>query len=378
MNGKLRPFNPVALFLPGMMRCMFFILCLLLVVSGTLFAAAKSWSPVTVDAWDPPFNNTFQRSRETYNALEKAGKKWRIQVFIPHLKDAYWLGVNFGLIDQARRLGVNVTIQQAGGYNQLDVQRKQILDTLSRNSDKLDGVIISGISETGLNDVVKRLSDKGIPVLDLINGLSSPDIAARVAVSYRDTGYLAGSYLRSLQEASGKTVSVAWFPGPEGAGWVSAGDSGFKEAIKGSGVQILTSAKGDTGSAVQKKLVKSALDRYPGQLDFIVGTTVTAEVAVAIVRKMGLLKKIGILSYYYSPGVHRGIRRGYILAAPSDHQVLQARIAIDTMVRIIEGKQYYKHVAPVVSVVDKQTIRKWDSSSTLAPRGFRPIFSIND
>jgi protein TorT len=76
--------------------------------------------------------------------------------------------------------------------------------------------------------------------------------------------------------------------------------------------------------------------------------------------------------------VDRGIRRGGITAAPSDLTVLQARIAVDVMVRIIEKKAYYKHVAPKVIVVDRNNIRTWDSSTTLAPRGFRPIFSINE
>jgi protein TorT len=48
------------------------------------------------------------------------------------------------------------------------------------------------------------------------------------------------------------------------------------------------------------------------------------------------------------------------------------------MVRILEKKEYYKHVAPRVTVVDRDNIRSWDSSTTLAPRGFRPIFSINE
>jgi len=91
-----------------------------------------------------------------------------------------------------------------------------------------------------------------------------------------------------------------------------------------------------------------------------------------------LKNKIKILSYYYGPGVHRGIRRGDILAAPTDHPVLQARIAIDTMIRIIEKKDYDKHIAPKVIVIDRNNIRKWDSSTTLAPRGFKPVFSINE
>ncbi len=350
--------------------------CLILaLVIPTGLKADKAWYPLAVDVWTPPFNEAMQRQTQTYTPLEKAQKPWRIRVFIPHLKDAYWLGVNFGLIDEARRLGVNLTIQEAGGYGQLAVQRQQIEAALS---EKPDGLIIGAISLEGLNDLVARATDKGVPVIDLINGLSSKQIAARAAVSFKDMGFASGRYLQRLQTELGRPVKVAWFPGPENAGWVQAGDAGFKTAIQDSAVEIVDTLYGDTGSGVQSRLIEDVLDRHADTLDFIVGTAVTAEAAVKILRTRGLSDKIKIVSYYYGPGVHRGIRRGHILAAPSDRPVLQARIATDVIVRILEGKDYLRHVAPKVIVVDRSNIRTWDSASTLAPRGFRPIFSINE
>ncbi len=123
-------------------------------------SAEKVWYPVEVDVWTPPFNDTRQREQKLYTPLEKAQKKWRIRVFIPHLKDDYWLGVNFGLIKEARRLGVSLSIYEAGGYDQLEVQRKQIEESLK---EKPDGLIIGAISLDGLNDIVKKASDMGIP-----------------------------------------------------------------------------------------------------------------------------------------------------------------------------------------------------------------------
>jgi protein TorT len=354
------------------------VLCFLAVfatLSVPTVQAEKAWYPVEVDVWNPPFNDQRQRKQKLYIPLKKAQKKWRIRVFIPHLKDDYWLGVNYGLIHEARRLEVSLSIFEAGGYNQLDVQRRQIENAIAENP---DGLIIGAISLEGLNDLVKKAADKGIPVLDLINGISSPHIAARAAVSFWDMGYQAGSYLRRLQENRGQPLKVAWFPGPEGAGWVAAGDAGLRKAIEGGAIEILDSRYGDTGSAAQAKLVEATLSRHADDLDCIVGTAVTAETAVKILRRRGLADRIKILSYYYGPGVHRSIRRGDITAAPSDMTVLQARIAVDVMVRILEKRDFYKHVAPRVMVVDRDNIRTWDTATTLAPRGFRPIFSINE
>jgi protein TorT len=350
-------------------------LAVLVAITVSTVQAEKAWYPVEVDVWNPPFNDQRQREQKLYTPLERAQKKWRIRVFIPHLKDDYWLGVNYGLIDEARRLEVSLSIFEAGGYDRLDVQRRQIENAIAENP---DGLIIGAISLDGLNDLVKKASDKGIPVLDLINGMSSPHIAARAAVSFWDMGYQAGSYLRRMQENREQPLKLAWFPGPEGAGWVKAGDAGLRKAIAGGAIEILDSRYGDTGSAAQTKLIEAALSQYADDLECIAGTAVTAEAAVKILRRRGLADRIKVLSYYYGPGVHRGIRRGDITAAPSDLTVLQARIAVDVMVRILEKKDFYKHVAPRVTVVDRDNIRSWDTSTTLAPRGFRPIFSINE
>jgi protein TorT len=99
-------------------------------------------------------------------------------------------------------------------------------------------MIICAITPDGLNDLVKKARDQGIPVVDLINGLSSPLISARAAVTYWDNGYQAGQYLLGIQEKTGKPLSVAWFPGPKGPGWAAAGDGGFKAAIIGSGFKV--------------------------------------------------------------------------------------------------------------------------------------------
>lgn len=347
---------------------------MLALITGSALAA-KIWYPVEVDVWEPPFNDNLQRKPHQYTPLDKASRRWNICVAIPHLKDAYWLAVNYGLIAEARRLDVGLSLYEAGGYEQLAEQRKQIGDCLAKG---VDGLIVSAISKDGLEDLIKTAADRGIPVLDLINGISSTHLDARVAADFRELGSQTGDYLRKLHRDSSQPVRVAWFPGPEGAAWVGAGDAGFKHALKDSHIEIVSTSMGDTGNATQSRLIEIVLDKHADKLDYIVGTAVTAEAATDVLRRRGLSKNIQVLSYYYSPDVHRGIKRGNIVAAPSDQTALQARIAVDVMVRMLEKKDYFKHVAPRIILIDSAKLRGWDSSTTLAPRGFRPIFSINN
>lgn len=336
--------------------------------------AAKLWYPVEVDVWEPPFNDSRQRVKRQYVALDRAERPWRICVSIPHLKDAYWLGVNHALVEEARRLGVALSLYEAGGYEHLDIQRQQIEECLAG---KPDGLIISAVSVDGVNDLVARADGMGIPVLDLINGMSSPRIAARAAPSYWINAHNTGIYLRKLQQAAGKPIKVAFFPGPNGAAWVRDAAAGFSAAIDGAPIEIISTQHADTGRVAQGTLIETAIEQHAADLDYLVGTAPTAEAATAILRRRGLAKLIKVVAFYFSPGVYRGIRRGQIVAAPADGQGLVSRIAVDVMVRVLERRDYFKHVAPIADLIDENNVRGWDPWATLAPRGFRPVFSVN-
>ncbi len=338
----------------------------------TASATADEWYPYPVEVWDPPFNMESPRKTMDYAPLEKASQKWDICVSFPHMKDAYWLGVDYGVTEEAKRQGVKANVVEAGGYTELNTQISQIEDCVSAGA---QAVIIGAISYDGLNNVVSELADKNIPVIDVINGMSSDKLLAKSLVSFGEMGAKAGAFLAEQHPEGSDPVKVAWFPGPAGAGWVEAGNTGFSGAIEGSAIELVDTKYGDTGKEAQAKLVEDTLEAYP-DLDYIVGTAVTAEAAVPILRSRGLTDQVKIVSYYYTPGVDQGISRGQILAAPTDSTVIQGRIAVDQAVRILEGKDYQKHVGPALYVVTQENHGEFDPASTLAPDGFKPVFSV--
>ena len=348
---------------------------LALAVSALLPGIAQSqqnWFPYEVEVWDPPFDMESPRKKVDYVPLDKASKPWEICVSFPHMKDAYWLGVDYGVASEAERLGVKMQLVEAGGYTELNTQISQIEDCVAAGA---DAVVIGAISFDGLNNVVAEIRGKGVPVIDVINGMSSPELSAKSLVSFGEMGAKAGEFVSKLHPSGGKSAKVAWFPGPPGAGWVEAGNTGFTGAIAGSAVNLVETKYGDTGKEVQSKLVEDTLEAHP-DIDYIIGTAVTAEAAVSILRSRDLSDKIKILSYYFTPGVNQGIQRGQILAAPTDSPVIQGRVAIDQAVRVLEGKSYQKHVGPALFVVSQENIGSFDSSSTLAPAGFKPVFRV--
>ena len=336
-------------------------------------AAAEQWYPYSIEVWDPPFDMASPRTTVDYAPVAKAEKAWDICVSFPHMKDAYWLAVNYGVVAESERLGVKMQLVEAGGYTNLAKQVSQIEDCVARGT---DAVVIGAISFDGLNNLVKEIRGKGIPVIDVINGMSSSDLSAKSLVSFGEMGYKAGEYIAKMHPKGSGKVKVAWFPGPPGAGWVEAGNQGFVEAVANSDIEIVDTKYGDTGKEIQLKLVEDTLEAYP-DINYVVGTSPTSEAAVQLLRDRGLSDQVQVLAYYFTPGVYQNIKRGRVLAAPTDSAVIQGRVAIDQAVRILEGKHYLKHAGPALYVIDKSNVETFHYESSLAPANFKPTFNVD-
>ena len=74
--------------------------CVAIPVAGAK-AAEKNWFPFPMEVWDPPFNMESPRTKLDYTPVEKAAKKWNICVSFPHMKDAYWMAVDYGVVEES-------------------------------------------------------------------------------------------------------------------------------------------------------------------------------------------------------------------------------------------------------------------------------------
>jgi periplasmic protein TorT len=78
---------------------------LLALASLGAYAQSKKWYPFSVEEHNPPFDMSSPVKEVMYTPLEKADKKWNICVSFPHMKDAYWLAVDYGVSEEAKDLG---------------------------------------------------------------------------------------------------------------------------------------------------------------------------------------------------------------------------------------------------------------------------------
>ena len=329
----------------------------------------------------------------TYKPLKasEVKKKHHICVSFPHLKDSYWVGVAYGIISEGRRLEQKITLFEAGGYTNLATQLNQVDDCLNNEGDAL---IIGPISSNGNAKQIELIREKGIPVVIIITGINT-EVDANSLQSFVNMGYTSCKWVADQEKLNKEKTNIVWFPGPPGAGWSIASHEGCLSALEGTNIRILETNWGDTGKVIQLKLVEETLLNHASgpepNFKYIVGTGTTIEAAVGALRARKLGKKINLVSTYYTPGIDMFIKRGLISMAPSDQMISQAIIAVDQAVRLLEGKQMAtlgrpefnntgritEHVQQQILIVTPDTYDKFDSSTTLAPKGWSPKFSVD-
>lgn len=376
-----------------------------IILSFNLAQAQEKWWPTTIKVYNPactngdpecwidPRNAQDKLSSLDYVPLDisQVSSKHHICVSFPHLKDSYWVGVAYGIIEEGRRLGQKVTLIEAGGYTKLERQLSQVDDCIANGADAL---IIGAVSAIGNAKQIDLIRKRGILVVDVINGINT-QVDAKSLQSFYNMGFISCKWVANQHPKGSGKIKIGWFPGPPGSGWSVSADKGCRSAIEGSDLEITFTKWGDTGKSVQLKLIEDVLASASSgdktELDYIIGTATTIEAAAGAIRNIGLKEKIKLVSFYYTPGIHIFLKRGDVAMAPTDQMIVQARIAMDQAVRLLEGigmategREEYgdtgrktEHVQPLPIIVTPETVSGFDTSTTLAPAGWRPQFSVD-
>ena len=306
-----------------------------------------------------------------------ASKPWRIAFLFPHMKDPYWVGCNYGVITEAKRLGVEVDIIVAEGYNDLVGQLRKMDEAIAA---KYDAIVISPLSMTANNSSIAKARAMGIPVFELANDSSSDDLTIKITTSLKSMGLDATNWvIRDAQKRGLKSINIALLPGPSDAGWVKGEVEGTREAANKAAIKvnIVDIKYGDSDRIGQSRLAAQLLAEHGKKLDYILGCTGCAPAAVLPIKESGLQDKIKIVSYDLTREIADFIRKGNIVASADTKGVSQARVTINAAVNFLEKRtKNLPHTILIkLGLVDQSTFAKYEFDTSIAPSGYVPLFS---
>ena len=182
-------------------------------------AKVEIYNPSCTDGdpacWTDPANQNLDVVDYVPLMPDEVDAKHHICVSFPHLVDSYWVGAAYGIIEEGTRLGQKISLIEAGGYDKLEKQLSQVEDCIANGAEIL---VLSAISAEGNIKQVNELRARGIPIVDLINGINT-EVDAKSLESYYSMGRIACKWIAD-QHPAGSGVS-SW-PGsrdrPEPAG----------------------------------------------------------------------------------------------------------------------------------------------------------------
>jgi periplasmic protein TorT len=190
-------------------------------------------------------------------------------------------------------------------------------------------------------------------------------------------GYITGTFMKENLVSGDEPIQVAFFPGPQGAGWTDTAYQGFLDATKGTNIEVVATKWGDTGRDIQLALIEDVLQSNP-DIDFIVGNAQAAVSGVQAVREAGLEDSIKILAFHQNPPVYDGIAAGDLTAAANDSTVIQGRMAVDMAIRLLEGQtlEPSNRAGPVITMMTPDNLKDFVWESTFAPKDYQPEFTV--
>ncbi|MDR9826118.1 TMAO reductase system periplasmic protein TorT [Vibrio sp. FNV 38] len=306
----------------------------------------------------------------------------KICAVYPHLKDSYWLSVNYGMVDEAKKQHVTLRVLESGSYDNLDKQQEQIKACREWQA---DAILLGSVSPTAYQHDLRKITGD-IPVFAVVNYLDLDEknrslLKSTIGVDWHGMGYLSGEFLMQQALQKQQPLKVALLPGPKSSGGTKPVLQGFYDAISTAqdtqlanqpAINVVATYWGDNDKELQRNLIQKLLEKYD-DIDYIYGSAVAVEAAISELRGTER-ENIGLIATYLSHGVYRGLVRHKVEFAPTDHMVLQGRASIRQALSFLTDNTIDQSIPITIKGLTPTRLQDFEQQQSLSPSEYRPTF----
>lgn len=298
------------------------------------------------------------------SAPAPAGKKITIGVTLPMIEAVHWASQKYGYEDEAKKLGAEVTIVHAGGYQNVEKQVNQIQDFVAK---KVSVIVVAATNSDGTVKAVEEAIAAGIPVVN-VNVMTNSD---KVISKIRSDDYQMGvQQARMLAKALNNKGNVVMVNAPAGTSLAIRG-KGFRETIEKEfkDIKILAEQFIPADPSKAMAVMEDYLQTYPN-IDGVFTWSDTVGVPVAhVVKAAGKAGKIKITSMdFVNPDMQKAIRDGLVYGTVAQQPIMLGRLGIRTAVAVAKGEKVEKQIFSPILDVTKENMDKIDLSGIIVPK----------
>jgi ABC-type sugar transport system substrate-binding protein len=293
----------------------------------------------------------------------------KIGVSMPNIKGPWFTPVLFGITDEAKKLGYEIIIQDAGGYGNVDKQVSQFSNLVVQ---QVKAILLDPANPDSFNGVVGQAKAAKIPVV----GAGSPIVASNVEAdaaassSHCSIGHELAKGAKNILPNGG---TIAILAGPPGAFWASDRLRCFKEDIAKSNIKIVAEQTSEQDAAVALSLANDMLQRFPN-VDILYGADDTYGVGAARAAQ-GAQKcgKVKILFAVLGEAAEEMMRAGCADYVVAQQPVLIGRTALQMADKLVKGQQLAKKLDEIALIpVTNANLNSVNKTTMQAPKGWTP------
>lgn len=298
---------------------------------------------------------------------QKAKENIVLGLSTPALNTEFWVNMYYGVVDEARRQGVQVIALDAGGYNNTLRQIQQIQDLVQR---RVDALLVGATNAEAIANAVEFAALRGIPVVGLSSLPATDKLAIRVGADHYDMGVLQA---KAMAEALNGRGQVAIMAGPPGASWAEARRAGFRDTIaQYPGITIVAEQFSNSDRLSGLKLMEDWIARFPNLAGVYGATDDLSAGAADALEAAGLTGKVIVTGSNLSQIGRQYLAEGKIYANTAQQVVLQGRLAVQNVLNLLLGLPYETDIKTSSVLVTAHNLATVDMSTIAAPEGFRP------
>jgi len=293
----------------------------------------------------------------------------KVGVSMPNIKGPWFTPILFGITDDAKKLGYDIIIQDAGGYGNVDKQVSQFSNLVVQ---QVKAILLDPANPDSFNGAVRQAKAAKIPVV----GAGSPVVASSVEAdaaassSHCSIGHELAKGAKTLLPNGG---TIAILAGPPGAFWASDRLRCFKEDIANSNLKIVAEQTSEQDAAIALSLANDFLQRFPN-VDLLYGADDTYGVgagrAAQGAQKCGKVKVLFAVLGEAAEEIMRGGCADYVVA---QQPVLIGRTAIGLVDKLVKGQPLAKKLEEIALIpVTKANLDSISKTTMQAPKGWTP------
>ncbi len=293
----------------------------------------------------------------------------KIGVSMPNIKGPWFTPVLFGISDEAKKLGYEVTILDAGGYANVDKQVSQFSNLVVQ---KVSAILIDPANPASFNGVVREAKGEKIPVIGAGSPIVASDVEGDAAASssHCNIGHELAKGAKTLLPNGG---TIAVLAGPPGAFWASDRLRCFKADLAGGNIKIVAEQTSEQDPAIALSLANDFLQRFP-DVNMLYGADDTYGVGAARAAQ-GAQKcgKVKILFAVLGEAAEEMMRAGCADYVVAQQPVVIGRMAVQLMDAIVKGKPVAsKKVEVPLIPVTAANLNSINKTGMQAPKGWTP------